>query len=116
MCEGIVAEQSLEGETLATVREALSAAQFGYDDVLVSRVLEEYESERARWARSAEKLRHVQQHRREHDAAADAEQTREEGAEEAGSRYDDLNRQRRVSCARSFIWSPGRLVENWQPS
>src|SRR2546425_1024170 len=32
--------------------------QFGYDDVLGTRVLEEYESERARWARSAEKLRH----------------------------------------------------------
>ena len=58
VCEGVVAEQSLEGEALATVREALSAAQFGYDDVLGSRVLEEYESERARWARSAEKLRH----------------------------------------------------------
>jgi DNA-binding PucR family transcriptional regulator len=58
VCEGIVAEQPLEGEALATVREALSAALFGYDDVLGSRVLEEYESERARWARSAEKLRH----------------------------------------------------------
>src|SRR5204862_6446923 len=58
VCEGIVAEQSLQGEALATVREALSAAQFGYDDVLGTRVLEEYESERARWARSAEKLRH----------------------------------------------------------
>src|SRR3954454_17962898 len=58
VCDGIVTEQSLEGAALATVREALSAAQFGYDDVLGSRVLEEYESERARWARSAEKLRH----------------------------------------------------------
>jgi DNA-binding PucR family transcriptional regulator len=58
VCEGIVAEQSLQGEALATVREALGAALFGYDDVLGSRVLEEYESERARWSRSAEKLRH----------------------------------------------------------
>jgi DNA-binding PucR family transcriptional regulator len=56
--EDIIADQSLEGEALATVREALSAAQFGYEDVLGSRVLEEYESERARWARSSEKLRH----------------------------------------------------------
>jgi hypothetical protein len=58
VCEGIVAEQPLEGAALATVREALSTALFGYDDVLGTRVLEEYESERARWARSAEKLRH----------------------------------------------------------
>jgi DNA-binding PucR family transcriptional regulator len=58
VCEGILAEQSLQAEALATVRDALGAAQFGYDDVLGSRVLEEYEAERARWARSAEKLRH----------------------------------------------------------
>jgi hypothetical protein len=40
VCETIVAEQPLEGEPLARLREVLSAALFGYDDVLGERVLE----------------------------------------------------------------------------
>jgi hypothetical protein len=52
VCETIIAEQPLEGEPLARLREVLSVAPLGYDDALGERVLEEYEAESARWARA----------------------------------------------------------------